>query len=690
MTDTIFFRLLDGVNRPSRLSDAVEELREGGGTSDVHHTNPNSFRQVPGSPFSYWVSDKMRSKFSELPRFEDGKRTARVGLQTSDDFRFVRAWWEVAPRRVVRSREETLEGKRWAPFAKGGEYSPYYADVHLVVNWEGEGEEIKTYVSASYPYLKGKWEWVVKHVDFYFRPGLTWPRRTDGLSFRVLPAQCIFADKGPAAFVWENDHEQLHALAAVMNSSPFYFFVRMLLARVSLAQSFEVGLIQSIPLPDFSVGNRESLAELCLRYIDTKRDFDRANEVSHTFHLPALLQMGDGTIGERLALWQSRVSDSQQKLARHRREIDDIAFQLYDIEGEDRQAIEESLSGGDDAILLAEKVDAIETEDSEETTAALDDSTLVADLLSYAVGCVFGRWDTRVALDPSLAPKLADPFAPLPVCSPGMLVGPEGLPAQRDGIASEEWMRARPDTITPPPDGSVENLAIPDSEYPLAVDWDGILVDDPDHPDDVVRRVRGVLELLWGERADAVEGEACDLLGVKDLRAYFRTPRQFFEHHVKRHSKSRRKAPIYWLLQSPKRNYGLWLYYHRLDPDILFKALTNYVEPKIRLEESRLEDLEARRKNAGTAGREAKQAERAVAKQEELLADLREFRDRLDRAARLHLRPDLNDGVALNTAPLHELMPQPWKEAKGKWIELLAGKYDWSSIGKQLREKGMV
>jgi hypothetical protein len=271
-----------------------------------------------------------------------------------------------------------------------------------------------------------------------------------------------------------------------------------------------------------------------------------------------------------------------------------------------------------------------------------------------------------------------------------MLVGPDGLPAKRDGIASEDWMRARPDAITPPPDGSVENPTIPDAEYPLTVDWDGILVDDPDHPDDVVRRVRAVLELLWGERADAVEGEACDLLGVKDLRAYFRNPRQFFEHHVKRHSKSRRKAPIYWLLQSPKRHYGLWLYYHRLDPDILFKALTNYVEPKIRLEEGRLEDFEARRRGAGTAGREAKQAEKTVAKQEELLADLREFRDRLDRAARLHLRPDLNDGVALNTAPLHELMPQPWKEAKGKWNELLAGKYDWSSIGKQLREKGMV
>jgi len=395
------------------------------------------------------------------------------------------------------------------------------------------------------------------------------------------------------------------------------------------------------------------------------------------------------TLQERLAHWRKQASQIERQIAEHRREIDDVVFNLYEIKGVDRQAIEGALGEASTAVS-SDGEERAETESAGEATALLDGGVLVTDLLSYTVGCVFGRWDARIALDPSLAPELADPFAPLPVCPPGMLVGPDGLPAIRDGIASEEWMRARPDAITPPPAGSVQSPTIPDPEYPLVVDWDGILVDDSDHPDDVVRRVRGVLELLWGRRADAIEGEACDLLGVKDLRTYFRNPRQFFEHHIKRHSKSRRKAPIYWLLQSPKRNYGLWLYYHRLDPDILFKALTSYVEPKIRLEESRLEDFEARRKSAGTAGREARQAERAVAKQEELLADLREFRDRLDRAARLHLRPDLNDGVALNTAPLHELMPQPWKEAKSKWNELLAGKYDWSSIGKQLREKGMV
>ena len=111
---------------------------------------------------------------------------------------------------------------------------------------------------------------------------------------------------------------------------------------------------------------------------------------------------------------------------------------------------------------------------------------------------------------------------------------------------------------------------------------DGIIPDDPDHSDDIVRRVREVLELIWKDRADAIEKEACEILGVKELRDYFRKPGKggFWDDHVSRYSKSRRKAPIYWLLQSSKKNYGLWLYYHRLDKDILFKARQNYVEPE--------------------------------------------------------------------------------------------------------------
>ena len=136
---------------------------------------------------------------------------------------------------------------------------------------------------------------------------------------------------------------------------------------------------------------------------------------------------------------------------------------------------------------------------------------------------------------------------------PGMLQGPDGLPA------------------TDAPEG-----------YPIRIDWDGILVDDLDHPDDIVRRVRDVLEVIWKDRAEAIEKEACEILGVADLRDYFRKPGTggFWDDHIKRYSKSRRKAPIYWLLQSSKKSYALWIYYHRLDKDILFKACSTTSSPR--------------------------------------------------------------------------------------------------------------
>jgi hypothetical protein len=218
----------------------------------------------------------------------------------------------------------------------------------------------------------------------------------------------------------------------------------------------------------------------------------------------------------------------------------------------------------------------------------------------------------------------------------------------------------------------------------------GILVDDPLHPDNIAQRVRDVIAMIWPKNAEAIEAECCQILGLTEMTDYFRKPGKggFWDDHISRYSKSRRKAPVFWLLQSSKKNYALWLYYHRLDKDLLFKSLVNYVEPKIRLETSRLESLRSQKAAAGESGKEAKRLAKDVERQEDFLSELRDFEDKLRRAASLHLEPDLNDGVVLNIAQLWELVP--WKEAKKYWDELMEGKYEWSSIGQQLREKGLV
>jgi hypothetical protein len=272
-------------------------------------------------------------------------------------------------------------------------------------------------------------------------------------------------------------------------------------------------------------------------------------------------------------------------------------------------------------------------------------------LLDYLIGVAYGLWSLRDHRSGCAVSVLAEipkawPSLPLACCGPGDVAG--------------------------------------------SADAVEILVDDSDHDDDIVRRVSKLLEKIWDHRADAVLDEMCDILGVNNLREYFRKPSKggFWDDHLSQYSKSHRKAPIYWLLQSSKRNYALWLYYHRLDKDLLFKALVNYVEPKIRLEVSRIETLRSQKATAGESGKDAKRLGKEVERQEDLLSELRDFEDKLRRAANLHLEPDLNDGVVLNIAPLYELVP--WKEARNYWDDLLQGKYEWSSIGKQLRQKGLV
>ncbi len=424
---------------------------------------------------------------------------------------------------------------------------------------------------------------------------------------------------------------------------------------------YEVGYLRSVPIPSIDTTDKPRLEQCAKTSYELFRSLSTTSNTSHVFCLPALLQVTGDTLVERIAGWLERLDDTEQRLAYCQRQIDEIAFKLYGIEREDRLALE---------LAVANRHRAVDTEEFElngqdETTnigqLTTNQEQLVAELFSYSMGCVVGRWDIRFAAGEKPQPELPDPFDPLPACSPGMLQGNDGLP------------------LTETPGG-----------YSVRIHWDGILVDDPDHSDDIIRRVRDVLEVIWKDRADSIEKEACEILGVADLRDYFRKPGAggFWDDHVKRYSKSRRKAPIYWLLQSSKKNYALWIYYHRLDKDIVFKALLNYVEPKIRREESRLDELRSQKTALGPAAKGAKKLDKDIDRQEAFLSELRDFEDKLRWAANLHLDPDLNDGVVLNIAPLRELVP--WKEAKSYWDELMGGKYEWSSIGKQLREKGVV
>jgi hypothetical protein len=451
--------------------------------------------------------------------------------------------------------------------------------------------------------------------------------------------------------------------------------------------NFLVDNVKALPWPGFTTSLVTKLEALARDQVARRRRAYQNHEPFHDFTAPTLLFPNPDP--RALAFdWSSILGPEldEEVAGAYGFTRDELAFLTRDL----REAI--VAAANSKGVEEADAADEGEENESDDDLVLNETETSRNEaLISYCVGVAFGRWDVRMVLDHTIVPQLAGPFDPLPSCPPGALVTSNGLPASNSNIVSKEWLRARKSAICLPKPGTIHPEVIEDDEYPIGINWDGIIVDDPEHADDIVRRVRGVLELISNGQADSAERKACEKLGVKELREYFRKPNRggFWNDHVARYSKSRRKAPIYWLLQSSKKNYALWLYYHRLDKDLLFKALVNYVEPKIQRETNRLDDMRRQRQAAaGGAGKGAKKLGKDIERQEDLISELRDFEDKLRRVANLHLEPDLNDGVVLNIAPLHELVP--WKEAKNYWDELLEGEYAWSSIGKRLQQKGFV
>lgn len=697
--ESSFIRCLMVTDKQELILQSVDSLKNGQRTENIFFINPDEFARIEGAPYCYWISTRTIRQVSKYPKLEGNYGTVRVGLQTGDDWRFLRNVWEIpagligpAPRRSWENndiREISLSDfenqKQWAFYSKTDSALPWFSPLTLVVNWGKNGTELKTFYDSH-----GKLRSVIRSPEQYFRPGFSYMLRSTRIVPYIVPSSVI--PTAGRAQVYSEVHEE-YALIGYCASQ-----VASAIARFSGSNfgqpTFQASMIQNLPTPEIAPILMNRIKELIESGFNKRKKTAMQYEPYQEFSIPAILGNNGftGTDWSRfsllgpdleLAVAQSMGLDANQleELARDIRESLDMQYSSRQAEEEDFE--EES---GEDELATVQFI-----EDSTRTRTE--------ELLSYLVGLHLGRWDARFALHPEIIPDLPGAFDPLPVCPPASLVNTEGLPAFRGQIVSEAWLRARPDAITLPEmvgdqvvgkDGKLYPAIIPDEEYPLRINWAGILVDDSDHPDDIVTRSHEVLEVLFPGRGEAVEQEACQVLGVKNLREYFRKPGAggFWMDHVKRYSKSRRKAPIYWLLQSSRKNYALWLYYHRLDKDLLFKALTQYVEPKIRLEEERLKSLRTQRGQFGTGGKQAKELDKDMENQENFLVELEDFRDKLRRAADLGLEPDLNDGVVLNIALLWELVP--WNEAKKYWQELLESKYEWSSIGKQLRAKGMV
>jgi hypothetical protein len=690
LKNSIFFRALLSTNKASCLLEQIESVSRSDPNEDIFVMNTDSFSSLTGAPYAYWISADIINRLTIPPRLEGSVGKVRVGLQTSGDARFLRLIWEVPPSAIGQTaklfkeapdafvhdlRMSFRDGKRWAFYSKTNFASPWISPLTLVVDWERDGDSLKELLRQ----LGQSPSRTIRSEDLYFQPGFSYLLRSTRLVPYIVPAGVIpTAGRAQVYPASGNEFALLGFCASNIASA---------VARFSGEKfawpKFQASMVQNLPVPVFSYNFVEELTDRIETEVKRRRSVIQGHEPFQEFTRPAILDSQE----EPSTAWKLLSLLGSEMEAKVAEAFNLSAFHLAELERDIREAVavrDTTRNDGEDEEAADHDEDSITVELVDENPRSL-----VEGLMSYSVGVVLGRWDVRMAIERALAPELQDVFAPLPVCPPGTLVGPDGSPASSGNIVSEEWLRSRPNAISLPLTGSVTRKTISDSEYPVRVDWDGILVDDPEHKDDILRRVRDVFSVIWMNEADRIEQQTCQALSLKHLRDYFRKPGKdgFWADHVKRYSKSRRKAPIYWLLQSSKKNYAIWLYYHRLDKDMLYKVLINYVEPKIRLEENNLNQVRSRRA-AGTGGREAKQLERQIDQQESFISELRDFRDKLRRAADLQLEPDLNDGVILNIAPLWEIVP--WAEVKKYWQELLEGKYEWSTIGKQLRERGIV
>lgn len=640
-----FIRLGREIDKGPVLLSSIDDLRSFAFRGNTYEVAPHSFSAIPGTPFAYWMPASVQKMFIDLPPYESDERSVKQGLVTSGDFRFVRAFWEVASSRIGNKKLDAEAGRYWFSYPKGGEFSPFYADIPLVVNWYSNGAEIKSECDRKYSHIQGyQTFWVVKNPDVYFLPGLTYPRRLHRLAVMPMPSGSIISERGSGIY---GPASHLLRIAGLLSSSPFDFLVKSMLGRFGHPQ-FDNGTLNRTPIPNGFPENGELFEEPVRSAIQIKRERDSANEISHLFYAPAITRVTSKSIAEAATDWLRSGDMMREQIAQFQVLIDQVAFSLY---GFNKQAR--------DAVYAASKfVEAEPDEQNEEDEIESDDSdirSLIGLLASYALGSAFGRWDVRYATSERSAPVLHDPFAPLPVCPPGMLQGNDGLPLSPD---AGRQLRA-------------------EGHYPLDVAWGGILVDDPEHPLDLVSRVQAALAVIWKDRAEAIEHEACELLGVATLRDWFRRPAGFFADHLKRYSKSRRQAPIYWPLSTKSGTYTLWIYYHRLTDQTLHTAIADFVEPKIKA-------VEATFASARAANRT-----RELADAQEFLDELRDFKAELERLTKLPWKPNLNDGVLITASPLWKLfrLPKWQKDLKACWEELERGDYDWAHLAHTLRPK---
>ena len=556
----------------------------------------DNFSKIPGKPLAYWVSNEMLRSFADFAPLGDNYPIC-IGMRTGDDGRFLRAWYEVPFTKIgigyKSASEFTEQHRKWVPYNKGGEYRKWYGNNILVVNWENNGLEIKDNTRRKYPQLGDNLNWKITNEKHYFKEGITWGTISSGAaSFRAYGCGFIFSTKGSAIIVAGRQRQHL---LCFLNSKIAYSMLKVLSPTVG----FDVGYIGSIPYRT----PKEKSAEIVENYYKKNVDFAKKDwdsfETSWDFAEHPLVKWSHDlwdctSIGATMAhyyhgerpevscpvelcylLWQGECNDRFAKLKANEEELNRIFIDIYGLQDE-----------------LTPEV-----EDKDVTVRRADLGRDIRSLISYAVGCIFGRY----SLD-----------------QPGL------------AYAGGDWNPDQYHTFTPDADNVIP---ITDEEY---------------FPDDLTGLFVAWVKKVFG--AGSLEDNLAFIakaLGTKGtspravIRNYFLNG--FYADHVKIYQ----KRPIYWLYDSGKQNgFKALIYMHRYNADTSGLVRADYLYKMEQVYESEIARMDDA--IAHGASREVAQATKRKEKLVKQLKECKDYDDRLGHIALARIPIDLDDGVKVN------------------------------------------
>lgn len=528
-------------------------------------TKQSNFSQIPGTPIAYWLSDDSVGLFTSgslLSEYADLKQ----GLITGDNNRFLRFWHECPSDAIT---VDVGHPRKWFFYHKGGEYRKWYGNINLVVNWENDGDEIINFRDE-----KGKQKSRPQNVRFYLKEGFTWTALTIAdFNVRYMPSGSIFDAKGSSGFV-KKPAELLYYIG-LCNSKVAMEFLSFL----APTMDYNAGAVAKLPIiKDDTV--LEQVSCLVRRAIDiSKQDWDSYEE-SWEFERHPLV--GGALLSEQYETWKDITTRRHSELKGIEEQINEIFISLYGFNGKMTPVVAE------EAVTVRR--------------AHLKED--VKNLISYAVGCMFGRY----SLD---APGLA--------------------------YAGGEWDDSK--YVTFPADK--------DSIIPIC--------DDEYFSDDIVSRFVRFVEIVYDKEnlqenlrfiADALGGSG----HPKDvIRKYFID--EFYTDHLKTYQ----KRPIYWLFDSGKKGgFKALVYMHRYQPDTIARMRTDYVHEQQARYRTAIADLEQRIASASTSER-VKLSKRLKSLQEQT-TEIQGYEEKIHHLADQYIAIDLDDGVKKNYEIFKEIL----------------------------------